>query len=184
MRPYSAEVIMSIPVGNPAPSSLLSLERLAKTAQLLNTASDRLNDSIEQLNGALKKLNLGTPAWVSFSIHEEGPFCETEEIGYDKIKAKWGVGLRTVFEDQNRPDGENEEITVWHFSEAPREMRIRAVTHLHKLIEQLDSIAATATANIAEKTKEAEELAAAINRFVDAGSETKLPIRPVTGGKR
>jgi hypothetical protein len=139
-----------------------SFERLSKTANSLNSASDRLNDALEKLNIALKSLNLGISSWTTFAAWEDGPLSEDQDIGYDKINGKWGIALRKVFEDLNRAD-DHVDITAWHFSEAPREMRLQAIGHLNKLIEQLNVDAAAATERVAHKTAEAEAFAAAIS---------------------
>jgi hypothetical protein len=187
MRPYSAEVIMSPHEGTSVPNVRSSFERLSKTANSLNLASDRLNEALEQLNAALKKLNLGISSWVSFSTWEDGGASEVEQIGYDKIKGKWGIGLRKVYEDLNSSDPSTGqpflEETEWHFSEAPREMRLRAIDHLNLMIDKLDVDAEKATQSIGLKTAEAEAFAAAISSIVDERPSRKLPIRPVMGGK-
>jgi methyl-accepting chemotaxis protein len=145
----------------------LSLEQLSKTAISLNKASDRLNQAINRLNEALKKLNLGISSWVSFYSYDDGPFSDRHEIGYGKVNGKWGIGIKTIFEDLSRPEGEQIEEAEWSFSEAPREMRIEAIPYLHKVIEQLNKDAEKTTQAINEKTSDAEELAQAIDALLD-----------------
>jgi len=173
---------MSLPEGN-SPAVRSSFERLSKTANSLNTASDRLNQAIEHLNESLKKLNLGISSWVSFYVYDDGPFSEVHEIGYGKINSKWGIAIKRTFEDLSQPEGFQVDESEWQFSEAPRDMRIQAIPHLHKVIDKLNEDAEKTTQIIKEKTTEAQELANAISSIVDASAPGKLPVRPVTGGK-
>jgi uncharacterized phage infection (PIP) family protein YhgE len=173
---------MPLPEGPNAPIVRSSFERLSKTANSLNSASDRLNQAIEQLNDALKKLNLGISSWVSFHVYEEGPLSDVHAIGYGKINGRWGIGIRKTFEDQAQPEGYQVEESEWHFSEAPREMRIQGIELLHKVIDQLNEDAERTTQIIAKKTADAEELAQAISNITDVPE--KPPVRPTAGGKR
>jgi hypothetical protein len=68
MRLSGAEEAMLLPEDPKGPNVRSSFERLSKTANSLNLASDKLNEAIEQLNAALKKLNLGISSWVSFYV--------------------------------------------------------------------------------------------------------------------
>lgn len=158
---------MSVPQGSPAQRVEAGFQKLSKTAGSLNSASDRLNVAVDHLNAALKKLNLGISSWFVFSTWEDGPLSEVQEIGYGKINGKWGIGLRKTFEDQNSPE---EDVDEWHFAEAPREMRIRAIGHLHSLIAKLDEDAEATAKKLILKTIEAEQFAKAINTLADNAS--------------
>jgi hypothetical protein len=167
---------MSLTEGNnPAVSS--SFERLSKTAISLNKASDRLNQAIQQLNESLKKLNLGISSWVSFYVYEEGPFSDVHEIGYGKVKGTWGIAIKKTFEDVTQPGGHQIDETEWQFSEAPRDMRIQAIPHLHKVIDKLNEDAEKTTKVITEKTTDAEEFAKAIDAILDPPRRSVAPIR-------
>jgi prefoldin subunit 5 len=161
-----------------------SFERLSKTANSLNTASDRLNKAIDSLNDALKKLNLGVASWVTFSMWQNGPLSEVEEIGYAKWGGKWVITLRKTFDDLNRSGEDTSEETGWAFTEAPREMRLRAIPHLPKLIDKLNEDAEKATTTINEKTGEAEAFASAIIGFVEETSENQASPKRGVGGKK
>jgi len=174
---------MSLPEGN-SPAVLSSFERLSKSANSLNIASDRLNEAIEHLDEALKKLNLGISSWVSFYGWDDGPFSEVHEIGYSKINSKWGIGIKRIIEDQTQPQGYQTDETEWQFSEAPRDMRIQAIPHLHKVIDKLNEDAEKTTQVITEKTTDAEQLAKAITSIVDKPASATLTLRPVKGGKQ
>jgi methyl-accepting chemotaxis protein len=152
---------------DPRGPASLSLDQLSKTAISLNKASDRLNQAINQLNEALKKLNLGISSWVSFYVYDEGPFSDVHQIGYAKVNGKWGIGIKKTFEDLNRPDEDQVEVTEWQFCEAPREMRIAAIPYLSQVIEQLNKDAEKTTDLINEKTTTAEQLTAAIEAILD-----------------
>ncbi|MFI5094912.1 MAG: hypothetical protein ACHQIK_15830 [Candidatus Acidiferrales bacterium] len=172
---------MPLPEGDLSPKVRSSLEQLSKTAISLNSASDRLNRAIEQLNEALRKLNLGISSWVSFYVYEEGPLSDVHEIGYGKVNGRWGIGIKKTFDDQAQPDGYQTEISEWHFSEAPREMRIQAIPLLHKVIEKLNEDAEHTTNEITEQTINAEELAKAIENIIDP---PRRSVNRAPGGKQ
>ena len=154
-----------------------SLDNLSKTAQTVNSASRRLNDAVEQLNAALKKLNLGVSTWVTTSTGEHGSVTDTEQIGYARVNGKWGVCLRRVIEGFTPDD----EIDEWHFDDAPRDMRIRSMGSLHKLILQLNEEAETTAQAINNGAADAENLAATITSIAEQ-SRPKVSLRP-QGGK-
>jgi hypothetical protein len=183
MRLSGAEEAMLLPEDPKGPNVRSSFERLSKTANSLNLASDKLNEAIEQLNAALKKLNLGISSWVSFYVYEEGPFSDVHEIGYGKVNCKWGIAIKKTFEDLSAPEGRQIEETEWQFSEAPRDMRIQAIPKLHKVIDKLNEDAEKTTQVITEKTADAKELAKAISSIVDKPVSATLSLRPATGGK-
>jgi hypothetical protein len=174
---------MSLPEGN-SPAVRSSFERLSKTAISLNKASDRLNQAILQLNESLKKLNLGISSWVSFYVYEEGPFSDVHELGYGKVKGTWGIAIKKTLEDVTQPEGNQIEETEWQFSEAPRDMRIQAIPHLHKVIDKLNEDAEKTTQVITEKTVDAEQLAKAISSIVEKPVSATLTLTPVKGGKQ
>jgi|NGEPerStandDraft_6_1074524.scaffolds.fasta_scaffold21292_4 methyl-accepting chemotaxis protein len=157
---------MSLSEGN-APAISTSLEQLSKTAISLNKASDRLNQAINQLNESLKKLNLGISSWVRFYVYEEGPLSDLHEIGYGKVNGNWGIAIRRIFEDLNKPSEYQTEITEWQFSEAPRDMRIDAIPYLTKVIDRLNKDAEKTAQLISDKSNDAEELAKAIDALLD-----------------
>ncbi|MES2392934.1 MAG: hypothetical protein V4555_14910 [Acidobacteriota bacterium] len=131
------------------------LKRLADSAAKLNEVSDRLTKQIEQIDAALKRLNLGVTAWVTiFESEDEDGNCLREELGYTRIGSRWGVALRTA--SGTRGDECEPDRTFSAFADAPRQLRIKAVEHIPKL---LDQISADAEAMVEKLTPEVAEVA-------------------------
>lgn len=168
---------------SPETKVTLTFKELSKTASSLNQATDRLNLAIQHLNDALKELNLGVSSWRTFSTWEDGPFSTEEQLGYDKWAGKWGIALRKIFEDKSSPNDQPEDVTTWTFAEAPREMRIRAISHLHELLAKLNEDAEKTTKSIIIKTIEAEQLAKAIYQLGDDEAEKTMGAPSPTGDK-
>ena len=137
-----------------------TFETLSKTAKKLNDESDKLAKTIEKLDLALQVLNLGVPAWVQFDKwcgedDSEGYY----EVGYDKSMGSWGLCLRS-FASNDHTGAENS--NTWAFNGAPRELRIRAVSHVPKLIEALDKAASHLVQDLSEKNNDADLIAQAL----------------------
>lgn len=163
--------VIKSPFVDPLPSSLRSL---SISAAALNTATLRLTKSIEILDSSLKKLNLGISSWIEISS-EHSPderFWSKEELGYAKVNGKWGLALRVFNGDECVTDEEGTSCTEWLFCDAARDLRIRALPHLPRLIVQLNSDAESITSKITERVKEAEELAGAIEIIARSGTSS------------
>ena len=155
---------------------------LSKTALSINEASDKLSKVIERLDNALRSLNLGVAAWVEINSTSDDDLCwETHYIGYDKIAGKWCIGLKEASGNFNWP--ERDEGNVWVFSDGPREMRIRAVEHVPKLIETLNSLGNKMAEELIAKTNEAELLAKAIETSAIVPKLVKSVSTVPQGGK-
>jgi hypothetical protein len=131
----------------------------------LNAASDELASAIAPIDAALKKLNIGVTVWHRY-VGGDDPNGEywARRIGYTKLGGKWGVGLAAASGYVNDPDEDCEE---WFFNDAPRWMRIEAVDHLPALLEAIVREVSKTAANLAKKTEQAKELAAAISTLAD-----------------
>lgn len=141
-----------------------SLDGLSSTAITLTVASRRLGAAITQLNEAFKKLNLGITAWVATSTSDGDSYVtEREEIGYARHKGTWGICIRQTIEG-HAPETEE---AIWHFGEAPREMRIRGAAYLNPLVEKMNDTAKETTQKITERATYAEELATTIHAIAD-----------------
>jgi len=141
-------------------------QQLSAAAITLNSASDELGKSVAALDAALKRLNLGITAWVTVDDYDcPDPFYRADQVGYDKIGGKWGIGLRTI--SGNYTDPEHESSQEWLFNDASRSLRVAAVEKIPELIEELTKAADATTKKINEKLKQAKELAAAINAIAD-----------------
>jgi hypothetical protein len=155
--------------------ALTHFETLSTVATSLNTASDELTKVVSILDEALRKLNIGLTVWVSFRYRGDPDSpneYDTDQIGYSKAQGTWGLALRRIWGDEAR-DVYNED-GPWHFSDAPRELRIAAVDQIPGIIEALAKEASDTTKRVQEKTKQVRELAAAIGQMAS-------PAKPVKG---
>ncbi len=141
-------------------------KRLSDAAVDLNAASDELAKPIQIWESALKKLNLGVPAWFEISSGGDEGDWWNRSVGYTKLKDRWGIALRTREGCSFHPEGGVEE-ELWAFNEAPRWMRIESVGKLPELLDALLKQAEETTQKIRAKTGQANELADAISRVAD-----------------
>jgi len=150
----------------PSPSERVaaSYKRLAASAATLSSASDELAKSISALDEALKRLNLGVPAWqeIHGSDNDGSGNFWSRDIGYAKIGGKWGIALRTTEGNHNAP--EYDQIEEWLFNDAPRWLRIDAIDKIPDLIDKLIAAADETSIKIKQKTEKAQELAAALSQ--------------------
>ncbi len=143
-----------------------SFRKLSAVASDLNFSSDELGKSISDLDSALKKLNLGIPAWVSFrgnSDPNEGWYW-SEDLGYAKVGGTWGIALRTVKGDG---DPENETVETWLFNDGPRPFRLAAIEVIPKLLEKLSSEADETAKKIRLRLAEVQEVAAVVRKAAE-----------------
>jgi hypothetical protein len=137
------------------------LKKLAQTAEKLNKVSDQLTVQIELIEREFKRLNLGVTAWVTISQDEDEDGNWTrEELGYTRIGNRWGVALKTLsgmLGDESEPDE-----TFSGFSDAPRQLRIRAVKYIPELIEQLSVEAEAMIAKLSPEVDEVSQLTQAL----------------------
>lgn len=136
-----------------------SYKQLSSAATSLNTASDELARAMALWDDALMKLNLGVSSWVQLSGSDDDGYWWSRELGYSKVKEKWGLSLRTSSGHHANPDDDSE--TAWLLNEAPRWLRIDAVAKLPDLLDALLKEAENTTSRIKTKTALAYELAAA-----------------------
>lgn len=153
----------------------LSFDKLSETASTLNSTSRRLNESIEQLNTALKQLNLGIPVWFQTWVHEAPNVSDVEEIGYARVRGAWGISIRKTIE---WPDGSEPDESVWHFADAPRDLRIRAIEFLPQLMDKLNDDAEVAAQKLAERANDAEALATVISAIAEEATAQRAKLQP------
>lgn len=141
------------------------IEALSDTAKNINKASRRLTEAIDQVNAALKKLNMGIPVWMPTWSGPDipGQVQESEEIGYAKLKGKWGVCIRLSVE----LGGPEPDVTEWHFEDAPRELRLRNIRYLHQLVVAMNEQGNKAANAIDKEAVEAEKLAGILSEIAD-----------------
>jgi hypothetical protein len=164
---------MSTQGDSQSPTARALFEQLSETASSLNSASDLLNARVEQLDSALQKFNLGVACWETFARSDEEafPLWFREEIGYAKIKDKWRIGLRELSGHEGY--SEQDKTAEWPFTEAPREMRVRASSNFAKLIAKLNEVAKVTEQKLTASTTEVERLTTAIDALFDAQATRK-----------
>jgi hypothetical protein len=156
-------------------------QALSSTAVSLNTASNELTRAVGVLDEALKKLNVGLTAWVSFRSADLEPYQYSEDqIGYAKVNGTWGIALQQTWGDESRDEhGGN---GPWLFNDAPRDLRLDSVDKLSDLIAALSKRASETTEKLNRKTHEVHELARAIEGVADqpkGASPFRMPAAPV-----
>jgi hypothetical protein len=139
-------------------------KQLSRAAVDLNSVSDELAKPIKVWEAALKKLNLGVPAWVETSRGGDEPYWWDRGVGYSKLKDGWGIALRTRSGTDDPHDDFQE---VWAFNDAPRWLRIEGVGKLPDLLEALLKQAEDTTKKLRAKVTQANELAKAITTVAD-----------------
>ena len=132
------------------------LPSLATTAENLNEASKKLSELIERIDHALQLLNLGVPAGVKVPCHGYW----SVQLGYSKTGRKWGLTLRRTAGDEDIPESFEEE--EWPFNDAPRSLRIKAVSKIPELIMKLNREAMVVTEQISASLNETAPLVEAI----------------------
>ena len=136
----------------PLPSSVQSsFRKVAAAATALNAASDRFSGLVREIDTLLKPLNIGISCWVTVSEWSTENDRGEEQVGYDKIKGNWCIGLRNISDF-------SEQCDEWAFSEGPRRMRLIAVDHLTELLDELAKKTEEGTARITDKTSYLEDL--------------------------
>jgi hypothetical protein len=140
-----------------------SIKQLSLVATDLNKASDELSQAIYAIDTVIQSLNIGVSTWIV--IHNDDDMPESEyfsrrDLGYSRVGSKWGISLRTVNGNYNRPDEESSDI--WLFNDAPRWLRVEGVEKIPDLLDGLIKTAEETTKKIKGKITEANTLATAI----------------------
>jgi hypothetical protein len=142
---------------------------LSSVASSLNEASDELTKVVTVLNEALKKLNVGLNAWVTFRTrgndNQNPEAFDLDQIGYCKVNGAWGIALRHIW--GNPIWDEYDAEGPWLFNDAPRELRLHGVDGIPQLIEELGKEASDTTKKVHEKTQEVRELAGVIEQIAN-----------------
>jgi len=138
------------------------LEELSAASEVLNVASDELGKPIPALNDFLKNLNLGIATWVKFEGGEDD-LANTywqNSIGYSRVKGKWGIVISK--EIGNLADPDHGDYEAWHFHEAPRSLRIKAIDKLPELLATLVQETQQTITKIKAKSERTNELTKAL----------------------
>lgn len=174
---------MSIQSNSPVERVQSSYRKLSEVASALNEVSDSLGQQIAELDSTLKKLNLGVTVWVPFRGNVEDNVLWSEDLGYAKVRGKWGVALRTFVQ----PCDDEPQVEEWLFNDAPRQLRLSAVEKLPELLEKLSQQGEQTTQEVCCKVAEVGELVDAVKKAAGTSSnegEPRLRPRPLNGGKK
>jgi hypothetical protein len=117
---------------NQPPAVPNNLWRLANAAQNVNELSDRLTEQVSEIESAINKLNLGVDARVDVEVSSQDGFDRITRLRYGKASGKWGFIIEE-FVDQSPEETYQE----WAFKEAPRELRLKVVEWIPKLLDDL-----------------------------------------------
>jgi hypothetical protein len=138
-----------------------AVKQLAIFSADVKSAADELCENIAPLDAALAQFDLGVSAWYEIAGNQrEDGSCWSREIGYAKVGKKWGICLKKA-EGHVAAEYGNEE--VWLFKDAPRWMQIESVTKIPDLFETLIKRADDTVKKLKAKSRQAEELADALN---------------------
>lgn len=141
------------------------LQQLSTASEALNNVSDIFNSQIRVIEEALASYNVGVTAWVhaytdasdlyDSSGNVTGAIDVDYSIGYDKSGGKWCL---MVASSSDYYPGRSE----WVLLDAPRQIRIKAIGAIPKLIEALVAKANQLAEEISKKTSDARMLAASL----------------------
>jgi hypothetical protein len=151
---------------------------LSEAAKDLNSISDELGKPIAEVDSALKKLNLGVAVWIPIRKNDGTPdesWYWSEDIGYAKIGANWGICLRKVNGDYQRPD-EDEQEERWLFNDAPRALRISAIEKIPELLEKLSGEAVRTANEIRARLGEVQAVAEAVKGVANRTQRVRLRV--------
>lgn len=147
--------IKGSPSAKKPPAIPSNLWNLGNAAQNVNTLSDRLTDQVGAIENALNNLNLGVRATVDV---EESPVDDLVvvilRLGYDKVGGKWGFVI-----DQFVASDPEDTYVKWAFKDAPRELRLKVVEWIPKLLDELTNTSLKLASDINEKISLAQGLA-------------------------
>ena len=140
-----------------------SFQQLSARATDLNALSDQVGKVVARFDAEFNKLNIGIPCWVRFQewTSENGLEFTSEEVGYAKVGAKWGLAIRTM--SGHEAANEYTEYSEWLFNDAPRLLRLKAIDKIPQLFENLVVEVDKATRAVDSKLKELQELATALD---------------------
>lgn len=144
-----------------------ALIQLKPVAKEVSAAAEELGKPVTVVDRTLKGMNIAFAAWVTYkSGGDEYEFWHWD-VGYSRINARWGIGLRVVSGNPNHP--EDADIEEWHFNESPLYLRHHAIEKLPELLEALAKTGMT----VARKLTGAVASATAIAEAVSPQPKTK-----------
>lgn len=129
----------------------MDFSRLQSLSESLNKESDSLNESIKAFEAKLASLRLGVNAWVvpplEKEVDEKHGVESTTSLGYSKATGNWCLTIAY----ENDIDPESTQFSS--LSQAPRDIRMKAVRQLPRLLKAIESAAAEAVKEVEEARK-------------------------------
>jgi hypothetical protein len=162
-----------VPKDSPAFRLVPATQSLTTRAAELNKATKRLTQIVEDIELGLQKLNLGISCFVQVASPEGD---ETSEIslGYKKFNGRWGLVIRESAIASGADADPHKD--VW-FLDAPRDVRIRAITHVTDLFNKLSADAEAITEALNKNLVAAETLARLISVATSRDSDTEPGVK-------
>lgn len=147
-----------------------SFPKLTNASELVNKASDKLNNSVTNFNAILKNVGLGITSWYGFDGESDSNagYSWSQEIGYTKIGSKWGLAIRSTSTDWSDPE---QDVEIWAFADAPRSLRVKAAPNIPDLLDKLIQDAADMAQEIEKQSEEIDTLAQTILALAPEKSE-------------
>jgi len=139
---------------------------LADSAQNINAVSDELSRPVASLERALKGLNLGVACWTVFAEWGDGYDFLRQYVGYAQVNGDWCIAIQTSQGQESHPEESNDDI--WKFNESPLHLRVKAIDKLPDLVEALVKTADATADRLKKKVEPAQELADAVNTFLQS----------------
>lgn len=158
----------SVPKPEVSPSDRVAaaLRLLVPAAQKLASASNSLAKPVAELESSLKRLNLGVSCWTTIKKAEEdedGYYTEWA-VGYARHQGLWGIVVKLTTGNLRSGRASDD---IWHFEDAPRFMKTRAVDGLPALVEALVAVADKTADKLLRKVPTAESIASTAAALLD-----------------
>ena len=169
----------STPSTSPAKSSELqqrvagAFTRLATSADELNAVSDELAEPIRAIEHTLKTLNLGVQAWVTFAGSENpetGDYSHSS-VGYARFHNTWGLAISTMTGNLHTPP-EHSDVETWRFNDAPRSLRMEALSVFPDLLDELAKTSNRVTKRLKQGVASTKQVALTLAEMA-SGRKTK-----------
>jgi hypothetical protein len=133
----------------------MDFSRLQDLSNDLNKKSDELNESLKAFEAKLASFRLGVTAWVSPPLETEKEDDGNEittKLGYSKVTGSWCLTLE--YDDDFTSGFDNAPYPHYTpLSQAPRDLRIKAVEQLPMLLKEIEKRADEAVKEVHQAGK-------------------------------
>ena len=153
---------------NPAHAALAKLTSLS---QALDNVSDQLSQNIKEIESALDELNCGFWAWVKDDPLQVDEISGTDkdgkqtsvhliqQLGYGKHSGKWSFLVASGTQESWDTDA-----TITLLRDASRELKLRAMDRVPKLLDLLAEGLTRITEETAQRAIEAKNIATGLRK--------------------